>query len=90
AVAAVESSQTGLRAAEAEQQARDDLAKLADARRAAGRTDRLAVLAAEADVLVAATELTRARLAEARALIGLAQTLGGDWAAPAPTLASLP
>jgi len=90
AVAAVESSQTGLRAAEAEQQARGNLARLADARRAAGRTDRLAVLAAEADALVAATELTRARLAEARALIGLAQTLGGDWAAPAPTLASLP
>lgn len=90
AVAAVESAQTGLRTAEAEQQARDNLARLADARRAAGRTDRLTVLAAEADVLVAATELTRARLAEARALIGLAQTLGGDWAAPAPTLASVP
>jgi hypothetical protein len=47
------------------------------ARRAAGRTDRLAVLAAEADVLVAATDLNSARLAEARALIGLAQNAKG-------------
>jgi hypothetical protein len=33
---------------------------------------------------------SRAHLAEHRALVALAQTLGGDWVAPAPALAALP
>ena len=88
ALTALESAQAGIRAAEAAQAARRQLSALAEARRAAGRTDRLAVLSAEAEELVASAELARARLAEIRAVILLGQTLGGDW--PGPALAAVP
>jgi multidrug efflux system outer membrane protein len=90
ALATVESAHAELRAADSALVASRQLLALAVARQTAGRTGGLEPLAAHDGVLLAETDLSRAHLAEHRALVALAQTLGGDWVAPAPALAALP
>lgn len=90
ALAAVESARAELRTADSVLIERRRLLALAVARQTAGRTGGLEPLAAHDEVLMAETDRSRAHLAEHRALVSLAQTLGGDWVAPAPALAALP
>ena len=90
ALARVEAARAEGAAAEVALRSAHRLADLAESRRAAGLTDRLTPLSAEAEMLTAATDLVRARLGEVHALIVLAKTLGGDWPAPASLIASVP
>jgi len=90
ALAAVESARAELRATGSALVASRQLLAFAVARQTAGRTGGLEPLAAHDEVLMAEAHRSRAHLAEHRALVALAQTLGGDWVAPAPALAALP
>ena len=81
ALAAVESARAELCAADSALVERRQLLALAVARQTAGRTGALEPLAARDGVLVAETDRSRAHLAEHRALVALAKTLGGDWPA---------
>jgi len=90
ALADVEAARAEREAASAILAARRELRTSAEAQRAAGRIDRLTVLAFDDTVLVAETELVRAYLAEYRALVALAKTLGGDWPAASVALAFHP
>jgi multidrug efflux system outer membrane protein len=90
ALAAVESARAELRAADSALIERRKLLAFAVARQTAGRTGGLEPLAAHDEVLMAETDRSRAHLAKHRALVSLAQTLGGDWVTPAPALAALP
>lgn len=90
ALAAVESARAELRAADSTLIERRKLLALAVARQTAGRTGGLEPLGAHDEVLMAETDRSRAHLAEHRALVSLAQTLGGDWVAPASAVAALP
>jgi outer membrane protein, multidrug efflux system len=87
ALAAVDAARAERAAAVATLAARRALHASAEANHAAGRIDRLRLLAADDDVLVAETGLVRAHMAEHLALVALAKTLGGNWSAEPVALA---